>query len=303
MKTKLIQPSASALALALALALSVLAGPASAQNGNSPTSSGATRTDSRILYHNGPVLLGTQNIYLIWYGNWANRSDDQILLADFVSNLGWSPYFRINSGYPDASGQTPTSALFFAGADADAYSHGATLTEADVADVVAQRVLNSGLPFDPSAIYVVLTSPDIALVDGATQFCLTCCDLHGESEVLGAKFRYVFVGHPARCPGGCATQFPDKVSPNGNYAADAMAAWLAHALNAVVTNPRGTGWFDRYGLENSEKCEDTYGTTYAVTNHLGESAEANVKLGARDYLLQQNWVNGKKGHCSTSYLK
>ena len=140
-------------------------------------------------------------------------------------------------------------------------------------------------------------------MDGATQFCLTCCDLHGESEVLGAKFRYVFVGHPARCPGGCATQFPDKVSPNGNYAADAMAAWLAHALNAVVTNPTGSGWFDRYGLENSEKCEDTYGTTYAVTNHLGESAEANVKLGSRDYLLQQNWVNGKKGHCSTSYLK
>jgi hypothetical protein len=200
MKTKLI----TRLAIALSLALSVLAGPASAQNGNSPASSGATRTDSRILYHNGPVLLGTQNIYLIWYGNWANRSDDQILLADFVSNLGWSPYFRINSGYPDASGQTPTSALFLAGADADAYSHGATLTEADVADVVAQRVLNSGLPFDPSAIYVVLTSPDIALVDGATQFCLTCCDLHGESEVLGAKFRYVFVGHPARCPGGCA---------------------------------------------------------------------------------------------------
>jgi hypothetical protein len=243
MKTKLITP----LAIALSLALSVLAGPASAQNGNSPASSGATRTDSRILYHNGPVLLGTQNIYLIWYGNWANRSDDQILLADFVSNLGWSPYFRINSGYPDASGQTPTSALFLAGADADAYSHGATLTEADVADVVAQRVLNSGLPFDPSAIYVVLTSPDIALVDGATQFCLTCCDLHGESEVLGAKFRYVFVGHPAR--------------------------------------------------------EDTYGTIYAVTNRLGESAEANVKLGSRDYLLQQNWVNSKKAHCSTSYLK
>jgi hypothetical protein len=86
-------------------------------------------------------------------------------------------------------------------------------------------------------------------------------------------------------------------------AADAMVSWLAHALNAVVTNPENDGWFDRYGLENSEKCEGTYGTTYPVTNLWGESALANVQFGSRHYLLQQNWVNGKKGHCSTSYLK
>lgn len=291
------------LAIVFALVLGAIGTPASAQQGNASTNGGPAKTDSRILYHNGRVLLGAQTIYVVWYGNWASDINRQIILANFISDLGSSTYFQINNGYPNSAGQAPNGALTYGGAANDAYSHGATLTEADVADVVAQRVLNSGLPFDPSAIYVVLTSPDIALVDGATQFCLTCCDLHGESEVLGAKFRYVFVGHPARCPGGCATQFPDKVSPNGNYAADAMAAWLAHALNGVVTNPTGKGWFDRYGLENSEKCEDTYGTTYAVTNRLGESAEANVKLGSRDYLLQQNWVNSKKAHCSTSYLK
>jgi hypothetical protein len=83
-----------------------------------------------------------------------------------------------------------------------------------------------------------------------------------------------------------------------------MAAWLAHALNAVVTNPTGSGWFDRYGLENSEKCEGTYGTTYEVPAAYGNGiAEANIRLGRRDFLLQQNWVNGKKGHCSMSYLK
>jgi hypothetical protein len=301
MKTKLIRP----VAIALALALSVLGTPASAQNSNSPAGSGSTRTDSRILYHNGPVLRGTQIVYPVWYGNWANRLNDQLILADFLSTIGSTAYFRINSGYPDSSGQAPSADLAFGGSTTDSYSHGATLTEADVADVVAQAILAGGVPLDPSGIYVVLTSPDVTLEDGATHFCQTCCDLHGESTVVGSAFRYVFVGHPERCPAGCATQFPNKVSPNGSYGADAMVAWLAHALNAVVTNPTGSGWFDRYGLENSEKCEGTYGTTYEVPGgpYGDQTAEANIRLGRRDFLIQQNWVNGKKGHCSMSYLK
>lgn len=296
MKTKLVRP----VAIALALALSVLGEPASAQQGNTSTSGGQTRTDSRILYHNGPVLLGTQIIYAVWYGNWATDTYRQILLADFMSNIGSTPYFLINTGYPNSAGRAPSGELAFGGSSADAYSHGAALTEADVADVVANAILTGGLPLDPSGIYVVLTSPDVTVQDGATQFCLTCCNLHGDSVVASSPFRYVFVGNPARCPSACS---PQGQSPNGDYAADAIASWLAHALNAVMTNPTGGGWYDRYGLENSEKCEDTYGTTYTVTNQLGETARANIKVGTRDYLLQQNWVNGKKGHCSMSYLK
>ena len=36
------------------------------------------------------------------------------------------------------------------------------------------------------------------------------------------------------------------------------------------------------------------GTTYLTTN----GATANIKLGQRDYLIQQNWVNDRKGHCA-----
>ena len=203
-------------AINLALALSVLGGPASAQNGNSPTSSGPTRTDSRILYHNGPVLLGTQFIYPIFYGDWSTRLYEQLILLDFMSTLGSTAYFRINSGYPDSSGQAPSGNLSYGGGAVDAYSHSATLTEADVADVVANAILTGGIPLDSFGIYVVLTSPDVTLEDGAAHFCMTCCALHGDSVVAGSPFKYVFVGHPERCPGACASQFPNKVSPNGD---------------------------------------------------------------------------------------
>ena len=35
--------------------------------------SGGVKTDSRMLYHNGPVRWGTQNVYIIWYGCWDNN--------------------------------------------------------------------------------------------------------------------------------------------------------------------------------------------------------------------------------------
>ncbi|TMH56409.1 MAG: hypothetical protein E6H53_15070 [Betaproteobacteria bacterium] len=285
MKTKLI-----GLVSILALAFSVLAGSAAAQNA-SPSSSNTTSSPTRT----------DQIVYFIWYGNWAANISQQIILADFVSGLGSSPYFQINQGYPDSSGQVPSGDIAYGGGALDAYSHGASLSEADVADVVANAFRTGGLVFDPLGIYAVLTSADVTVIDSVTQFCLTCCNLHGHSIVNGSDFRYVFVGSPRRCPGACATQFQ---SPNGdysgNYEADSMASWLAAALSEVVTDPYDDAWHDRYGLENAEKCEGTYGTTYPVTNLWGQSAQANIKLGYRDYLLQQNWVNGKKGRCGLS---
>ena len=300
MKSKLI----GSVTIALALALAALAGSAAAQNASpssSNTTSSPTRTDKSIEYHNGAVLTATQHVYLIWYGDWASNIYQQLIVADFVSALGASPYFQINQGYPDSSGQVPSGDIAYGGGALDAYSHGASLSEADVADVVANAFRTGGLVFDPLGIYAVLTSADVTVIDSVTQFCLTCCNLHGHSIVNGSDFRYVFVGSPRRCPGACATQVQ---SPNGdysgNYEADSMASWLAAALSEVVTDPYDDAWHDRYGLENAEKCEGTYGTTYTVTNQAGQLAQANIKLGNRHYLLQQNWVNGRKGYCAMS---
>ena len=299
MKSKL-----ALVSITLALSLASLGGQAVAQSAfsadtaSSAAVSSPTRTDRSIAYHNGGVLTGTQYVYLIWYGDWASNIYQQLIVADFMSTLGSSAYFQINTGYPNSAGQTPSGALTYAGSANDAYSHGSALTEADVADVVANAILTGGVPLQSDAIYVVLTSADVTVQDGATQFCLTCCNLHGTSEVAGSGFRYVFVGHPARCPSACAQH--GGPSPNGDYAIDAMVSWLAAALSETVTDPNNDGWYDRYGLENAEKCEGTYGTTYTVTNQAGQLAEANVKLGQRHYLLQQNWVNGKKGRCAMS---
>jgi hypothetical protein len=269
----------------------------------------AARTDHTIEYHGGPVMAGNQDVYLVWYGCWMQpgcggpdaRYNDQAtmdIVTEFTGRLGGTPYFAINTGYANSVGQTPSGAMFYAGSIVDRYSRGTTLTEADIAGLISKHIEVGDFPQDSFGVYVLLTSSDVAVVDGSAEFCVTCCNFHGTGVTLGVQFKYAFVGNPARCPNGCASQFEGAASPNANFAADAMAAWLAHALSGLITNPTNQGWYDRYGLENSEKCEGTFGPTQTMTNPDGQPAEFNVTWGPAHYLLQQNWVNSRKGHCA-----
>src|SRR5438067_5553415 len=57
---------------------------------------GAASTTTGISYHGGPLILGTVNVYYIWYGNWGTNTAVTIL-ADLANHIGGSPYFNINT--------------------------------------------------------------------------------------------------------------------------------------------------------------------------------------------------------------
>ena len=261
------------------------------------------KTDSRILYHDGPVMVGASSAYVIWYGCWDNTcgpvgdAGTQSIVSDFLLNVGASPYFQILAGYPNGNGQGPSGSLLFGGIVADPYSHGLELTAADIQEIVADQITSQHLPPDPSGIYLVLASADVS--SPTTGFCVASTQPHhGTGFANGSQFKYAFVGNPTRCPSVAAPQFFVNgtllPTPNGSFAADGMVNNLAHVLNTTITNPTSTGWFDRYGLQNADKCDQQFGPTY-LTN---TGARANIKLGQRDYLIQQNWINSGKGHCA-----
>ena len=81
--------------------------------------------------------------------------------------------------------------------------------------------------------------------------------------------------------------------PNCNAGADCMASIIAHELEEAHTDPDLNAWYDTRGYENADKCAWTFGTTYTVNG-----AKANMKLGTRDFLIQQNWVNAGGGYCA-----
>jgi len=175
----------------------------------------APKTDTRILYHGGRIVTGVPNVYMIWYGCWGTTCGNwgdptvQIDLITLVSNLGSSPYFQINTTYPNPNSpdQVPSGALFFGGSSVDRfYSQGVDLTDADLAAIVSNQVLSSGLPLDPSGLYIIVGSEDVAA--NAVGFCSPGAPPHhGTSTVLGSEFRYGFIGHAGRCPSVAGAQF------------------------------------------------------------------------------------------------
>jgi hypothetical protein len=261
-------------------------------------------TNTRMVYHNGPLLLGISDLNLVWYGCWddncgsAGDTATQSILSDFLQFLGGTPYFQINNTYPDSLGRVPSGGLLYAKAVFDRYSHGVELTASDIQEIISNKIVSGELPEDPSSIYVVIASADVGSV--ATGLCVPSMPPHHGigDDGFGIPFRYAFVGNPMRCPSTAAAQFfaggTQLPTPNDHLSADAMASTLAHVLSTTITDPSGTGWFDRYGLESADKCDGQFGQTYLTAN----GARANLKLGPRDFLIQENWVNSKKGHCA-----
>jgi hypothetical protein len=243
-----------------------------------------------IFYHNGPVMLGTVNIYYIWYGNWSGNSATSIL-TDFGSNIGGSGYEHINSTYYDGSNNHVTGLVHYAGSTTDSYSQGTSLSDAQIQTVVSSAISGGRLPKDANAIYFVLTSADVTASSG---FCTQYCGWHTHGTIAGSDIKYSFVGNPDRCPASCAEQ---TTSPNGNAGADGMASIVAHEMEEAISDPDLNAWYDRRGAENADKCAWTFGTESTASN----GSKYNITLGSRQYLIQQNWVNASGGFCAMSY--
>src|SRR5579884_662422 len=95
----------------------------------------AKRGSNGISYHGGPVILGTTNVYYIWYGNWSGNSAATIL-TELAQNIGGSPYFNINTTYYNGSDAHVSNSVHFGGSTSDNYSQGTSLTDAGVQAVV-----------------------------------------------------------------------------------------------------------------------------------------------------------------------
>lgn len=259
-----------------------------------------------IRYHGGPIMLGRTNAYVIWYGSWPDQtttSSTPAIVRDYLANVGGSPYFNINTTYTNRAGQRVSNQVAYGGSTTDAYSKGTTLSDQTLEQVVATAVTNGtvGLPGaspslprlpDPGGVYFVLTSRDVSESSG---FLSQYCGFHTNATVAGVDIKYSFVGDASKNLKACAGQ--TAASPNANPAGDAMVNVVAHELEEAVTDPDLDAWYDNAGAENADKCAWKFGTTATLPG----GAKYNMTIGARKYLIQQNWVNSGKGSCTLSY--
>lgn len=245
-----------------------------------------------ISYHGGPVMEGATHVYYIWYGDWSKDSGANAILTDFANNIGGSPYFNINTTYGDTVANVENSVQYVSSAS-DSGSLGTKLTDNDIWTIATNAISSGALPLDNRGVYFVLTAPGVAETSG---FLTQYCGWHSYGTYGSTNVKVAFVGDPAGPnEANCAAQTGS--SPNGDPAADAMASIIAHELEESVTDPLLNAWYDSSGEENADKCAWTYGNVYAVN-----SAYANMQLGARNYLIQQDWLNANGGVCALSYV-
>jgi hypothetical protein len=257
--------------------------------GQAPPKSAKTRTNG-ISYHGGPVMLPTKNAYVIFYGNWSSATA-QAIITDYLSGVGGSPYFNINTTYTDGSGRPVTNSVALAGTTTDNYSQGTSFTDAQVLPIVSAAINSGRLPKDTGGVYIVAASSDVNETSG---FGTQWCGWHDHGTVGGSDIKYSFTEDATRVLSACAAQ---TTSPNGNAGVDAQVNIIAHELEEAATDPDLNAWFDTRGAENADKCAWTFGTVSTATN----GSKFNVTLGTRQYLIQRNWVNASGGFCAIKY--
>jgi hypothetical protein len=268
----------------------------------------STPKDNGIQYHGGPIIDDANgiNVYFIWYGDWSKDAAAQTIVTDFIKHLSGSPYTTVNTTYYDMEpGPTGTNVvkdwvstgIHYMGSTTDNYSRGSVIGDQDLDTIIGNPVLDGRLPADHNGVYFVLTSADVQETSG---FCTLYCAFHGytndpgfaDDNLLGA-----FVGNPEQCPSAC-TQESVLPTPNNNVAGDGMVNMIAHETEETVSDPFATAWYnDVTGNENEDMCEWTFGKTYNLPN----GSYANMELGERQYLIQQNWVNKSGGYCALKW--
>lgn len=253
---------------------------------------GPTSHGNGIGYHNGPVMQSGINIYYIWYGDWSKDATANPILTDYAKYAGGSPYFNIATTYNDTVGNVPNTAgtIKYLSSASDSGTLGSSLSDSNIWTIVSNALSSNKLPVDANGVYFVLTAPFVGETSG---FLTEYCGWHTYNYYNDTPIKFAFVGNPAAGMPACSMQ---SSGPNGDAEADAMVSVIAHELEDVASDPQLNAWYDSNGNESADKCAWSFGATY-----IANGAQANVTIGPRNYLIQQNWVNAGGGYCALSY--
>ena len=257
-----------------------------------------------INYHGGPILYTTNVVAIYWSASplytggpdpattpTGSGASDGSLVGYFLSNLGGSPYFNINTTYFDGAGTHIQNVVNYT----QFWASNTNLPPTDmspVGDDAIQAQIEAGfadgsLTYDPSTLYAVFTGSGVNLGGG---FGSQYCAYHGyfvDAQLRNVK--YAAMPYAYQFPNGCSAL---SGSPNNDFAADAEVNVLAHETEETTTDENLNAWYDFIGNENADKCAWNFGATHLTSN----GSTANVTIGGKDFLIQMNWVNASTGN-------
>jgi len=218
---------------------------------------------------------------------------DGSLIGYFLNHLGGSPYYNINTTYTDGAGtaiQNSVTYTQFWASNTNVPLPVVPVTDLQMQNQIIAGFTNGQLTYDPSTLYLIFSDQ---LVNPGGGFGVVYCAYHGNFTWNGNDVKYAAMPHDIDFFDCSAL----SGSPNNDAAADAEVNTLAHEIEETNTDEDLDAWYDNSGNENGDKCAWNFGTTYTTAN----GSTANMKIGAKDFLVQQNWVNANGGGCRLSW--
>lgn len=267
-------------------------------------------------YHYGPLLTAAPlKVHVIFYGTWSVTQKGIItdLIKSFTGPTASKGYptvagwWAITKNFKDTKKVSVAQNVVLGKVIADAkYSLKKNLKESDIELLVTNNLKTIDPKIvDPTALYLVLTSADVA-VQG---FCSSQCGTHSYTRSLATQHKslpFVWVGNPAKtCPGTCAWPFakapygagpntPPLKAPNGDVGVDGMSITISSMISGAATNTLGNGYYQGSIYDGSEAvavCAGIYGED-AYPGYAGNllksstGASYNVNgVGGRKYLI------------------
>ena len=167
----------------------------------------------------------------------------------------------------------------------------ACLSDQQLRDEINRVATKNGWPRDGSTLYFIFTAQGVGSCSGSSCAFSTFCAYHSWITV-GGTLLYANMPYANTAPTGCGVaQSPNAVL---NKDADATLNVTSHEHNEAITDPQGTGWYDRRGYENGDKCAWNFGAVLDSTVPAGK--QFNQSIGSGKYYLQQEWSN-KSSKC------
>lgn len=263
-------------------------------------------------YHDGPLMTGTMKVHVIFYGYW--KANQKTIVTEFINSFA-AP--KPSTGYPTVAGwwsitknykdkkNTPVAQKVVLGKVVeDKYSLKKDLKESDIEAVVAKSLKAIDPKFvDPTALYLVLTSPDVN-VQG---FCSSLCGTHSFTRSPATQHKvlpFVWVGNPAKfCPGHCAWPYakaeygagpnvPPLKAPNGDVGVDGMTVTIASMIVGAATNTRDNGYYQGSNPYDGYEAVAVCGGIYGDGAYPGYAGKLRKTPDGASYNV--NGANGKK---------
>jgi hypothetical protein len=230
-----------------------------------------------LVNHGGPTITSAHVVAIYWGSSWSGSSL-ATSLSNYLSAYGTTGEYNTITQYSGIQKSNLGNTSWV-----DTSNPPTNVTDSAIQGEVEKYLQTH--TFDPDAIYEVFLPSGVYSSDGSSTSCggpnLKYCAYHGNYAGSHGDTRYASMPYPS-CSGCQSSGF--SVAQNFEH-------FIAHETREAVTDPDGTGWWDRRGYEADDKC--------AWSPAPFTDASTGTNTDGTAFAYQYEWSNASSGCVKT----